>query len=190
MNNTNNIKEKTTTPAWQDEAYEKEYLPKVHKYGTATMLLILVLSFMPAVYFSFFKGMHPGWEVIAKAAATMIGLEGFTWILEPALYFPMIGITGSYISFVAGNITNMRIPAATAAQTAVGAQVGTRKSEFAGVLGIVASVIVNFAVLSVVILFGSYIISILPQAVSNALNYALPSVYGALLVTFIARLKM
>ena len=85
MNNTNNIKEKTTTPAWQDEAYEKEYLPKVHKYGTATMLLILVLSFMPAVYFSFFKGMHPGWEVIAKAAATMIGLEVFTWILEPAL---------------------------------------------------------------------------------------------------------
>ncbi|MEG0110365.1 MAG: hypothetical protein RR675_04545, partial [Oscillospiraceae bacterium] len=78
----------------------------------------------------------------------------------------------------------------TAAQTAVGEKLGTRKSEFAGVIGIVASVVVNFIVLAIVILFGSYIISILPESVSNALNYALPSVYGALLVTFIARLKM
>ncbi|MEF9866192.1 MAG: hypothetical protein RR576_06410 [Oscillospiraceae bacterium] len=185
-----NDTKKPVTTEEQDTIYQKEYLPKVHKYGTFTMLLILVLSFLPALYFSFFHGMHPGWDVILKAAATMIGLEVFTWILEPALYFPMIGITGSYISFVAGNITNMRIPAATAAQTAVGAKLGTRKSEFAGVIGIVASVVVNFIVLAIVILFGSYIISILPESVSNALNYALPSVYGALLVTFIARLKM
>lgn len=172
-----------------EELYEKDYLPKVHRFGTATMLLILVLSFLPALYFSFIHGAHPEWSVIAKAGVTMIGMEIFTWILEPALYFPMIGITGSYISFVAGNITNMRIPAATAAQTSVNAKVGTRKGEFAGVIGIVASVVVNFVVLGVVIGFGGLIISVLPETISNALNYALPSVYGALLVTFIARLK-
>ena len=183
------MEDKNTAVVQADELYQKEYLPKVHRFGTATMLLVLVLSFLPAVYFSFFEGLHPGWSVVLKAAATMIGMEIFTWILEPALYFPMIGITGSYISFVAGNITNMRIPAATAAQTAVKAELGTRQAEFAGVIGIVASVVVNFIVLGVVILFGSYIISILPQAVSNALNYALPSVYGALLITFVARLK-
>lgn len=178
---------KQTAP--QQETYEKEYLPKVHKIGTVSMLLILVLSFLPALYFSFFKGLNPGLAIIAKAAVTMIGLEIFTWILEPTLYFPMIGITGSYISFVAGNITNMRIPAATAAQTAVDAKLGTRKAEFSGVLGIIASVVVNFILLIIVVAFGSFIISLLPQAVSEALNYALPSVYGALLVTFIARLK-
>ncbi|MEG0109916.1 MAG: hypothetical protein RR675_02275, partial [Oscillospiraceae bacterium] len=98
-----NDTKKPVTTEEQDTIYQKEYLPKVHKYGTFTMLLILVLSFLPALYFSFFHGMHPGWDVILKAAATMIGLEVFTWILEPALYVPMIGITGSYISFVAGN---------------------------------------------------------------------------------------
>lgn len=183
------MSEKTTQAETQQEIYEKDYLPKVHKIGTTSMLLILVLSFLPAVYFSFFKGLNPGMGVVAKAAVTMIGLEIFTWILEPTLYFPMIGITGSYISFVAGNITNMRIPAATAAQTAVDAKLGTRKAEFAGVLGIIASVVVNFILLIVVVAFGSFIISLLPASVSEALNYALPSVYGALLVTFIARLK-
>ena len=183
------MKNETNITMDQETLYQKEYLPKVHRFGTATMLLILVLSFLPALYFSFVQGLHPGWSIIAKAAAAMIGMEIFTWILEPTLYFPMIGITGSYISFVAGNITNMRIPAATAAQTAVGAKVGTRKAEFAGVIGIISSVVVNFIVLAIVIFFGGYIISILPEAVREALNYALPSVYGALLVTFIARLK-
>ena len=178
------------TEAEQDVLYEKEYVPKVHKFGTATMLIILVLSFLPALYFSFVMGYHPGWGIIAQGAITMVGIEIFTWILEPTLYFPMIGITGAYISFVAGNITNMRIPAATAAQTAVDAKLGTRKNEFAGVVGIVASVVVNFIVLIAVILFGNFIISVLPQGVLDALAYALPSVYGALLVTFIARLKM
>lgn len=173
----------------QDDLYATDYIPKVHRFGTFTMLLILVLSFLPAFYFSFAMGFHPGWAVIGQAAITMIGIEVFTWILEPTIYFPMIGITGSYIGFVAGNITNMRIPAATAAQTAVNAKVGTRKNEFAGVLGIVASVVVNFIVLILVILFGNFIISILPQTVVDALAYALPSVYGSLLVAFIARLK-
>lgn len=183
------MEQKNNAAVDQEALYEKEYLPRVHRFGTGTMLLILVLSFMPALYFSFFAGMHPGWSAIAKAAATMIGMEVFTWILEPTLYFPMIGVTGSYISFVAGNITNMRIPAATAAQTAVGAKLGTRKAEFAGVIGIISSVVVNFIVLAVVIFFGSYIISILPETVRGALNYALPSVYGTLLVAFVARLK-
>lgn len=190
MNEVNTNNETKIELTAQDEVYEKEYLPTVHKVGTVSMLLILGLSFLPALYFSFFQGLHPGWDVIAKAAVAMIGLEFFTWILEPTIYFPMIGITGTYISFVAGNITNMRIPAATAAQSAVGAKLGTRKAEFAGVLGIIASVVVNFAVLIVVVLFGNFIISLLPEAVSNSLNYALPSVFGALLVTFVARLKM
>lgn len=174
----------------QEAIYNEEYLPKVHRFGTLTMLIILVLSFLPAVYLSFVMGFHPGWGVIGQAVITMVGIEFFSWLLEPALYFSMIGVTGSYISFVSGNITNMRIPAAVAAQNAVGAKLGTRKNEFAGAVGIVSSVIVNFAVLIAVILFGNFILSVMPQAVVDALVYALPSVYGALLVTFIARLKM
>ncbi len=177
-------------PVEQDELYQKEYLPKVHRFGTFTMLLVLALSFLPALYFSFVLGFHPGWAVIGQAAITMVGIEVFSWLLEPTLYFSMIGVTGAYIGYVAGNITNMRIPAATAAQTAVDAKLGTRKNEFAGAVGMVSSVIVNFIVLIFVILFGNFILSVLPQAVVDALVYALPSVYGALLVSFIARLKM
>ncbi len=171
-----------------DKLYQDEYIRHIHKIGTVTVKALLVISFLPAIYVSFVKGMHPGWGVIGKAAVTLLGINVFQWIIEPIIYFPMIGITGSYIGFVAGNITPMRIPAAIAAQNAVDAKQGTKKGEFAGVIGIVASVIVNFVVLAIVILFGSYLISILPSSVKDALQFALPGVFGALLVTFVSTL--
>lgn len=189
MNDLSNEAKEAMSSEQAEELYHKDYLPKVHRFGTGVMMLVLVLSFLPGVYFSFVEGYHPGRTVIGQAALIMVGIEVFTWILEPLLYFPMIGITGAYISFVAGNITGMRIPAATAAQNAIGAEVGTRKAEFAGVVGIIASVIVNFIILGIVIFFGGYIIDFLPEAVRAGLGYALPSVFGALLVTFIVRLK-
>ena len=189
MSKPSEAKKADTAVNENDVIYQTEYLPKVHRYGTLFMMILLVASFLPALYFSFVKGSFPSWSVILTAGAAQVGIEIFTWILEPALYFPMIGITGSYISFVAGNITQMRIPAATAAQNAIGAELGTRRSEFAGVIGIVSSVIINFIILITVVLFGNYIISILPQAVLDALGYAMPSVFGAMLLTFVVRLK-
>ena len=171
-----------------EQLYQDDYIKSIHRIGTSTMMVLLVISFLPAIYISFVKGMHPGWGVIGKAAITLLGINVFQWIIEPILYFPMIGITGSYIGFVAGNITPMRIPAAIAAQNAVDARQGTKKGEFAGVIGIVASVIVNFIVLAIVIVFGSYLIAILPAAINDALQYALPGVFGALLVTFVSTL--
>lgn len=179
----------TAAQEQQDDLYHKKYLPAVHRTGTTTMLIILVLTFLPALYLSFIKGLHPGWTIVAQAAVTMAGIEIFTWIMEPTMYFPFVGVTGSYISFVAGNITSMRVPAATAAQNAVGAKTGTRKAEFAGTLGIISSVIVNFIFLGVVILFGDFLVNILPEGIINAFQYTLSSVYGALLVMFVARIK-
>ena len=46
----------------------------------------------------------------------------------------------------------------------------------------VGSVIVNFIALGVVILFGNYLLSILPEAVKEAFNYAMPAVFGALVI--------
>ena len=118
---------------------------------------------------------------LLAAAAAMLALNlaagrlGKTWLKEWAMALSVL------CGILAG--------ALTAAQTAVGARMGTRRSEFAGVAGIVASVAVNFAVLIGVVLFGNFILSVLPAAVVDALAYALPSVYGSLLVVFIARLK-
>lgn len=183
------MEEKKKNNVNAENIYHKDYIPKVHRIGTFSMLFLLVFSFVPALWLSYGMDFHPGWDVVAKAGATQFGMSVFTWILEPVIYFPMIGIAGSYIAFVAGNVTTMRVPAITAAQNAVEAKYGTKKAEIAGVYGIISSVLVNFFFLAIVILFGSYIANVLPEAISDSLKFALPGVYGALLITFAVRLK-
>lgn len=164
------------------EKSRKAYTKKLHKIGTITMLVVLVMTFVPPIYIFITKDAFPGWGALAGAFGALFAHEIATWIMEPTMYFPMIGVAGAYICFTAGNITNMRIPCALAAQNAVGAKSGTPKGDAAGVFGMVASVVVNFIFLGIVILFGEYLLSILPESIRNAFNYAMPAVYGSLVV--------
>ena len=157
------------------------YTKNLHKIGTTCMMTLLVLTFLPALYVFVVLGAFPGWGALAGTFAALVGQEVMTWIMEPVMYFPMIGVAGSYICFTAGNITNMRIPCALAAQAAVGATTGTAKGDAASVFGMVGSVVVNFIALGVVILFGNWLLSVLPEGVKTAFNYAMPAVFGSLI---------
>lgn len=157
------------------------YTKNLHKIGTTCMMLLLVLTFLPSLYVFVVLGKFPGIAALAGTFAALFGQEVTTWIMEPVMYFPMIGVAGSYICFTAGNITNMRIPCALAAQAAVGASTGTAKGDAASVFGMVGSVIVNFVALGIVILFGNWLLSILPEGVKAAFNYAMPAVFGSLI---------
>lgn len=157
------------------------YTKNLHRIGTTCMMILLVLTFMPALYVFIVLGEFPGWGALAGTFAALSGQEVMTWIMEPVMYFPMIGVAGSYICFTAGNITNMRIPCALAAQASVGATSGTAKGDAASVFGMVGSVIVNFIALGIVILFGNFLLSILPESVKAAFNYAMPAVFGSLI---------
>lgn len=161
---------------------QQAYTKKLQKVGTICMMILLVLTFAPCLYVFVVLGEFPGWGALASTLAANSANEIMPWILEPVMYFPMIGVAGSYICFTAGNITNMRIPCALAAQNAVGANTGTTKGDAAAVFGMVGSVIVNFVALAVVILCGEWLLSILPDSVKEAFNYAMPAVYGSLIV--------
>ncbi len=167
--------------------HEEVYILKIHKVGTLFMMIILVLTFVPALYLSFVKGYHPGWEVIGVAFVAMVGLEIMVWIMEPLVYFPLLGVTGSYLAFVTGNVTNVRIPSSIAAQNAIQAENGTERSEVAGVYGMIGSVFVNFFFLFIVVFFGIYILEIIPEFITDTFKYIVPCLFGGILSTFVLR---
>lgn len=175
--------------AERESATYQKYIRGIHAIGTVTLLALLVLTFVPGLYMCIVEDAFPGMGAIAGAMLALIGVEGWSWFVEPTLYFPMLGVTGTYLSYVAGNISNMRIPAATAAQKAVNAEVGSLKSEIAGVIGIIASVVVNFVVLFIFIFFGDALIRILPSIIQQSFDYALPAVYGTVVALLISRIK-
>src|SRR5699024_7851189 len=86
--------------------------------------------------------------------------------------------------FLNGNIGNMCMPSAAVAQEVVGAEPGTKKGEITATLAITGAALVNTTVLILVILGGSFVLSLLPEALLDAFLFVLPAIYGGVIAQF------
>jgi len=167
-----------------DSYYETEYMPKANRIGKITGFLGVVLSFCPAIVLAIVYGILPRPAALLTAFISGASAFGVLWFVEPISYFPVVGTTGTYMSFLSGNISNMRIPCASMAQAAADVEPGTQKGSIIATIGIAVSVVINVSVLTIGALLGASVLEMLPDGVRSALNYLLPALYGALLVQF------
>lgn len=100
---------------------------------------------------------------------------GFLWIVEPISYFTVLGPIGTYMAFLSGNISNMRVPCASMAQIAAGVEPGTEKGSVISILGMATSIVINVSVLTIGVILGSSVLAKMPTGVIEALNYLLPA---------------
>ena len=164
--------------------YNLEYLPKMHRIGKVIGVLAVVASFMPALILGLVYGLWPDWAALGTAALTAVTSFGVLWFVEPLSYYPVVGPMGTYMAFVSGNISNMRIPCASMAQIAAEVEPGSDKGSIIATIGMGVSIVINTLVLSVGVILGSSILAMLPASITAALNYLLPALFGALLVQF------
>ncbi len=60
----------------------------------------------------------------------MVALSfGAFYVVEPISYYAALGLTGTYLSFLSGNIGNMRVPCATMALETTESEPGTLQAE-------------------------------------------------------------
>ena len=164
--------------------YNDEYMPKMHKIGKITGALGVLLTFSPALTLGLVYGLWPNWGALGTAALTAITSFAILWFVEPLSYYPVVGPVGTYMAFLSGNISNMRIPCASMAQVGAGVEPGTEKGAIIATIGMGVSIIINTVILSIGVLAGQAVLAMLPASVVAALNYLLPALFGALLVQF------
>ncbi len=171
--------------------YSENYIPSIIRWGKITMLLGIVTCFLPAVVISFVYGYMPPISAIIAGTIAQISVSGAFYIVEPISYFPILGIPGTYLTFLSGNTSNMRVPCSSVAQEAAGVEMGTEKGSIISTIGIAVSILVNIAVLTIGAIFGSMLLSLLPESLKAALNFMLPALFGAVFGQFaISRPKL
>lgn len=168
------------------ESY-KEFVKQIIFWGRFTLLAAWICSFLPPLYLAVVYGIMPEVTSIVKAFSMIASVMLVSWIVEPIAYFPIVGITGTYMSWLAGNISNMRVPVSALSQTAAGVEEGTPEGDIISTLGIGVSVIVNLIVLVLAVFFGQQVISSLPANIQVAFKFILPAVFGAILANFALR---
>lgn len=164
--------------------FEKEYMPQMHRIGKITGFLGVLLSFAPAAVLAVVYGLLPEPSALLTAFIAAATTFGFLWVVEPISYFTVLGPVGTYMAFLSGNISNMRVPCASMAQVSAGVEPGTNEGSIIATIGMATSIVINVSVLTVGVILGSSVLAMLPAAVTEALNYLLPALFGALLMQF------
>lgn len=157
---------------------------KSHFWGRLTLILVIFATVSLPMYLSFVMGHHPGWEPILAGLIGYAAFIGVLWVIEPITYFPVLGIAGTYIAFLSGNIANLCLPSSSAAQKVVGADPGTEKAEVSGVLGIALASLTNTVIILLTVLGGAYVITLIPESIQSSFQFVLPAIFGAVLGQF------
>jgi hypothetical protein len=153
----------------------------LHRLGRFLLVSgIVVLSCIPFII-GMIYGVSPDMTAFlagyAKVAVVYIPVS----LVEFLVYAPMLGAGGSYISFITGNVTNMKIPVAMNAKEIAGTEVGTPENEIISTLSTATSAIVT----TLVIVVGVILLVPLQPVLQNpvllpAFNNVVPALFGAL----------
>jgi len=172
----------------EKELYFKEFNNGMHRLGRIT--LIVMTSLLLAIPF-IYGAIN---EVSPDLASFLSGLAKVGLIYYPVaiveflVYTPMLGVGGSYLSFITGNVTNMRIPCVMNAKDIAGTEAGTPEHEIISTLAVATSAITTTLVIVVGVICMVPLQPVLQSEVLlPAFNNVVPALFGALGLKYFAK---
>lgn len=159
--------------------YNEEYLPFMIRYGRLTLSLGIIAALVPGIILSFGFGIMPPISALLASTMAIVSMSAPNYIIEPVSYSPILGIPGTYMSFLSGNISNMRLPCSIAVQKAAEVESGTEEGSIISTIGIAVSILVNISILTIGVILGGSVLSKIPAEVVEKLNLILPALFGS-----------
>ncbi|HFH0125682.1 TPA: hypothetical protein ACGI7B_000819 [Clostridioides difficile] len=159
--------------------YNEEYLPFMIRYGRLTLSLGIIAALVTGIILSFGFGIMPPISALLASTMAIVSMSAPNYIIEPVSYSPILGIPGTYMSFLSGNISNMRLPCSIAAQKAAEVESGTEEGSIISTIGIAVSILVNISILTIGVILGGSVLSKIPAEVVEKLNLILPALFGS-----------
>ena len=150
--------ETTTIDTSTDTSYKYSYISQdltkydrtIHTVGRLWMLLILILLVsVPFIIAAIFHTSVDG-SVFGNASIWILIVSQWVGaIAEVFIYCGMLGRGGSYLAFVTGNLSNLKIPCALNALDVAGTKAGTKEGEIISTIAIASSSIVTTLVIAI-----------------------------------------
>lgn len=172
----------------KDILFQKNFVGPVEETGRYTLLAAVACLFVPGLYLLIFHGLFPPTGPLIRS---LIGIWSFAIvfsIVEPIIYFSLMGLGGTYMAFLSGNLLNLRFPIAVTTQEVVGTKEGSPEGEIISTIGVAGSLLASQVVLTVGVLIFRPFLGGLDEAgtpAAVALDHVLPALFGALAGMFL-----
>ena len=173
---------------FKNEKLPLTYLESVHRDGKiwGFTLFGAILAF-PIIISIIFNAV-PEWGAFWKGLLAVGPMYWAVSIVEVITYVPMLGAGGAYLSFVTGNIANLKLPCALNAMEIVEVKPSSEEGEIISTISIAVSSIVTTLIIIIGLLFISPLTPILESPeLESAFNQLLPALFGGLGVVFVSK---
>ena len=164
------------------------YMESVHHYGRIWGIVVgLVLISFPLILSLIFRTM-PNFDVLLKGVVATAPMYWAVGIVEIFNYVPMLGAGGTYLSFITGNISNLKLPCAIDAMERAGVKATDEEGEVISTISIAVSSIVTTLIIIVGVICIVPLTPVLESPVLEpAFDMILPALFGGLAVVFISK---
>ena len=164
------------------------YIDSVHRDGRiwniGVMLLLIAFPLTVAAIF----GATPDWGALVVGLLSTAPMYWAVGVIETITFVPMLGAGGSYLSFVTGNISNLKLPCAINALEQNEVSASSEEGEIISTIAIATSSIVT----TIIIIIG--VVCIVPltpileaPVLEPAFAQMLPALFGGLGVAFVSK---
>ena len=134
---------------------------------------------------------YDAWPPITDILRGLLGVAPIYWTvgtIEVLTYVPMLGTGGSYLGFLTGNLTSLKVPCALNAMQASGVEAGTEEGELISTIAIGVSSLVTTAVIAIGVLLLSSIRGFIESPMLQpAFDNILPALFGPLAVVYVSK---
>ena len=167
---------------------QMSYMDSVHRDGRIWNISVMVLLMAFPITVAILFGAMPDWKALLTGLIATAPMYWAVGAIETVTFVPMLGAGGSYLSFVTGNISNLKLPCALNALEQNNVSASSEEGEVISTIAIATSSIVT----TLIIILG--VICIVPltpileaEVLVPAFDQILPALFGGLGVAFVSK---
>lgn len=167
---------------------EMSYMDSVHRDGTIWNLSMMVILLLFPVAVGLVFGAAPDWQGLLMGLIATAPMYWAVGVVEVITFIPMLGAGGSYLSFVTGNISNLKLPCAINALENAGVSAKSEEGELVSTIAIAVSSIVTTLIVAIGVILIVPLSPVLENPIlTPAFDQMLPALFGALGVALISK---
>lgn len=152
-----------------------------HKWSRiGTLIFLVYMVALPFIVLAHYNSIPAFGEVINLATISILMIYIPVGISEAFSYTPILG-SSSYLTFITGNIMNLKLPCAVNAMKLAKKEPNTPEGEAISCVAVSVSSIMTVVILALAALLSTWISPIFElPAVKTASNYLIPALFGSL----------
>ena len=167
---------------------QMNYIDSVHRDGRIWNIGVMILLLAFPVTVAILFGAAPDWGALVTGLIATAPMYWAVGAIETVTFVPMLGAGGSYLSFVTGNISNLKLPCALNALEQNEVSANSEEGEVVSTIAIAISSIVTTIIIIIGVVLIVPLTPILQAPVLQpAFDQILPALFGGLGVAFVSK---